>query len=670
MLDAIKSYAKEIHSPYKTIVNYEELLNETQRIAGLGSWKYDLVRNALVCSEEAFRIFGVSTEKKNPTYEEFIESVHPEDREKVLAILQQSLDSGPDHSEIEYRIVRPMTGEVRFIRQKSQRLRTPQGRLILSKGTVQDITVEVEATNKIRESEARLSAFLRTSSDGITIINRDGLVIESSDSFLIERGFERSCLGNLKVGDWDSQFSDEQIKAQINKVLEANEVVTFETQHDDAVGNKFWVEVKARGLEILGEKLLFSTHRNITQQKLAEEERDRLQMQLVQSQKMEAIGHLTGGIAHDFNNMLGIIMGFTELLQKLELNENISEKFNKYTDAIRITGNRAKELISQMLIFSRLSFNQTDEASYLLLETGLKEIVQLLRSSIPSTIDLELDIKNKSLAVVFQSVQLHQIILNLVLNAKDAIAEHGYIRISAQKKSVNAICSSCLQSINTHFVEIKVADNGSGIPKSIINNIFEPFFTTKGLGKGSGMGLSVIHGMVHAANGHVLVESIENKGSCISILLPAVEEKVNSMETPSVETESRLEGKILNGIAILLVDDEKALLTMIHELLSMHGANVSAYTSSISALEDFKQDPDKFDIVITDETMPELSGMAMASTIMDIRPKIPVILCTGFSEHVNKEIAEKQGIAAFMIKPVKMDELLGQINLFVVKSQN
>ena len=409
---------------------------------------------------------------------------------------------------------------------------------------------------------------------------------------------------------------------------------------------------------------------DITDRLQAEKMQQRLETQLVQAQKMEAIGQLTGGIAHDFNNMLGVILGFTDLLKKLRLEESSNEKFKKYTDAIKTTGDRAKELISQMLIFSRLSFNQNDEATNLLIEPVLKEVTLLLRSSVPTTIDLKLDIDDRSLVVKFQSVHLHQILLNLVLNAKHAITGHGYIRISAQKKQVDTICSSCRKSFKATYVEIKVEDNGSGIPKAIITHIFEPFFTTKGKSEGTGMGLSVIHGLVHTANGHIVVESEKDQGTSISILLPAVEENEHNLDTSSEKLKKGIEENILDGIHILLVDDEKVLLEMMQEILTMRGAEVSAFADATRALEEFKQHPGKFDIVITDETMPELNGLALSKAIMSLDFEIPIILCTGYSDNLNRDIALKQGIAGFMTKPADIDELLGLIRTLVSKNNN
>ncbi|MDX1811680.1 MAG: PAS domain S-box protein, partial [Gammaproteobacteria bacterium] len=392
MLDVLEKGESDLQNSYESIRKKERLLNETQSIAHLGSWELDLNNKALLCSDEVYRIFGYSSNDAPTSYDFFLDNIQPDDKQIIQKHFPPSPGSELDFNQLEYRIVQKSTGNIRYVRQKCQYVKDDTGKFNQVKGTIQDITSEVEAARKLAENEARLKAILKSGSDGLSIITKEGVLIEANDSFLQERGYDDSWLGKLKVWDWDELHSKEELLDILGKVISSNEATTVETQHRNAQGNKFWVEVCARGVDIMGQRLIFATSRDITERKKAEEERDRLQKQLVQSQKMEAIGHLTGGIAHDFNNVLGIILGYATMIQQLKVESETQAKLDKYAVAIQTAGTRAKELISQMLIFSRLKFGQSADVPLLTIGPVLKEITHLLESSIPKNIDLIVEI--------------------------------------------------------------------------------------------------------------------------------------------------------------------------------------------------------------------------------------------------------------------------------------
>ncbi|HEX5636944.1 MAG TPA: ATP-binding protein, partial [Gammaproteobacteria bacterium] len=397
-----------------------------------------------------------------------------------------------------------------------------------------------------------------------------------------------------------------------------------------------------RGLFIIG--------MDISQLKLAEQEAHELRDQLIQATKMEAVGHLTAGIAHDFNNMLGAILGYTELTQHVIASGKLQDT-STYLAAILKAGNRAKELIAQMLTFSRKSTVAANDVPVILLAPIIKEVVSLLRSSIPSTIDLNYQLGADDLQACIHPVHLHQIIINLGINARDAIGEYGKIEISLSARHDNEqVCDSCKHPFGGDYVQLTVRDNGSGIPKDILARIFDPFFTTKGVGKGTGMGLSVVHGLVHTVGGHILVESSGN-GTAISILLPVVNASLSAPDTTAYSLPKSLE--LLKGIRILVVDDEPTMATMMQEVLNLHGANVTLFNDPLQALASLENNPQQVDLVITDETMPGLSGMHLATKMLAINPALPIILCTGYSENASAESAEANGLAGCFYKPVK-----------------
>lgn len=436
-------------------------------------------------------------------------------------------------------------------------------------------------------------------------------------------------------------------------------------------GESFPLELTASEVWLDSKRLYIASARDISARKQAEADAQALRDQLNQAVKMESIGHLTAGIAHDFNNILGSMLGYAELAQTMLANkENIPvDALIRYLGRIHTSGIRAKELIAQMLAFSRLApemaEGEGEDTPVILLAPIVKEVVSLLRASIPSTIDLNYRIEDDRLWSRIQAVHLHQIILNLGINARDAIGEYGKIEVAlAREKDLNQVCSSCQQSFTGEYIRLTVSDSGSGIPKHKLNKIFDPFYTTKAVGKGTGMGLSVVHGLVHAMNGHIQVSTVEGEGSAISILLPLMENNPDFAGETAAPERSDTQ---LHNIRIMVVDDERAMVSMLHEFLSMHGAEVASFNAPWAALESFEMNPEIFDLVITDETMPGLSGMHLAERMLKIKPDLPIILCTGYSEQATPQAAGDAGLAAFFYKPLVMNELLKKIQAVMEK---
>ncbi len=403
-------------------------------------------------------------------------------------------------------------------------------------------------------------------------------------------------------------------------------------------------------------KRYLSIRTDVTAIKALEQQKQNLQDQLLQAAKMESIGHLTSGIAHDFNNLLGGMLGYAELGGEVLARTNGPDKLRHYLTQIVAAGNRAKELISQMLVFSRVH-PDSEEVPITLLQPVLKEVIYLLRSSIASSIELNYHVEDKDLRARIHPVQLHQILMNLAINARDAIGGYGRIDVGLSRRSISGACDSCHEIFGSDdYVQLCVKDTGNGIAEQLRAKIFDPFFTTKEVGKGTGMGLSVVHGIVHKLRGHISL-GVTNSGTIFRILLPAVtsDEKAESQNHGYMS--SGMEAA-LSGLRVMVVDDERAISSMLLELLSMHGAEVAVYNHPLKALEAFMYNPQAIDRVITDEAMPDISGLDMAKFMLDIRPDLPILLCTGYSEHVNEKIASQAGIAGFMHKPLEIAKLL------------
>jgi len=376
-------------------------------------------------------------------------------------------------------------------------------------------------------------------------------------------------------------------------------------------------------------------------------EKRRLETQLRQAQKMEAIGTLAGGIAHDFNNILSAIIGMSELA-RMEAPEGSS--LHRHIDQVIKSGNRASSLVKQILAFSRQKEQSHIPMS---IKPIAREALSLLRSSISSNIEIRQNIGTGIGLIEGDPTQIHQIIMNLCTNAEHAMREKGGVM---EVVLGNRECG--MDDLKTHpnlhvgpYICLSVSDTGYGIDEETINRIFDPYFTTKGVGEGTGLGLAVVQGIVHKQGGEITVKSEPGRGTTFEVWFPVIEGEKD-------EIEEKTEASLPTGDEhILFVDDEKILAEVGKEILEHLGYEVTTRTSSLEALELFKAKPEFFDLVITDMSMPNITGEQLSREFMKIRPDIPIILCTGFSHIISKEKARGVGIKAFVMKPLVTKDL-------------
>ncbi|MBC8393372.1 MAG: PAS domain S-box protein [Deltaproteobacteria bacterium] len=375
-------------------------------------------------------------------------------------------------------------------------------------------------------------------------------------------------------------------------------------------------------------------------------EKKRLEAQLLQSQKMEAIGTLAGGIAHDFNNILSPIMTHTEMAL-MDVLEDSPVRFS--LREVLKASKRARDLVKQILAFSR----QTEHESVpLKLGFIIKEALKLLRSSIPTTIEIQQKIMTGSDAILADPTQMHQVIMNLCTNAFHAMREKGgLLEVSLTDEYVDPESANQFDNLRPgSYLKLSVRDTGQGMEPDVIEKIFEPYFTTRDKGVGTGLGMAVVLGIVQDHGGSIHVQSELGKGSTFDMFLPKIDFDIAEKIEPREQIPSGNE-------RILLVDDEVALIDAERQMLMRLGYEVVSRTSSIEALELFRVKADQFDMIITDMTMPNMTGVELAHEVKKIRPDIPIILCTGFSELINEEKAKKMGIKAFVMKPIVMREI-------------
>ena len=407
------------------------------------------------------------------------------------------------------------------------------------------------------------------------------------------------------------------------------------------------VEVYSGPIKVHGRELLYSIAHDISARKKAEEEKAALEARLLHAQKMESIGTLSGGIAHDFNNLLGIILGNVELAMddvpkwhpaKINLNE------------IRTASLRARDVVKQLLSFSRKTDHDRRPVNLLPI---VKDALKFLRSSIPTSIEIHENIAKDIDDTIFaDSTQINQVMINLCTNAAHAM-EHtgGVITIDVENIYSDQFSAADYTDLPPgRYVKLMVSDTGTGIDPEIVDRIFDPYFTTKELGKGTGIGLSVVHGIVKSHSGAISVDSKFGKGTTFSILFPLAE------EAAVVEPESA-DNFPTGNESILIVDDEKAMVDIGRKRLERLGYQVEARTNPLEALELFRTDPGQFDLVITDMTMPHITGDKFVKEILTIRPDIPTILCTGFSEKIDEKKAGEIGIRGYIEKPFDKGKL-------------
>ncbi len=508
----------------------------------------------------------------------------------------------------------------------------------------QMINQRIHAEEALRESEEKLKAIFEANPDPVVVYNANGHPLHLNIAFTELFGWHLNELQGKQI-PFVPEDQQAMAKLKTNEIYEFGNTVQFETKRTSKDGKSIDILLSAAIIkDVQGTSSgLVVNLKDIT-------DRKKLETQLRQAQKMESIGTLAGGIAHDFNNILFPVLGYTEMLLKDIPEKSLThDRLKKiYAGAIR-----ARDLVKQILTFSR---QENNEIKRITMQPVIKEALKLIRSTIPTTIEIKQNIQKECGIVKADPTQIHQIIMNLTTNAYHAMEDRG----GELKVTLKEIESAEYDRITPDMLPgvyacLTVGDTGRGIDKNITEKIFDPFFTTKQKGKGTGMGLSVVHGIVKSMGGAVKVYSEPDKGSEFHVYLPVV-------KNVSEEQNSQTEEPIQKGTErILLVDDEEDIVIMAGEVLERLGYQVTSHTSSIEALEVFRTAPDQFDMVITDLAMPKMPGDKLSTELIKIRPGIPILLCTGFSETMSEENAASLGIKGYLIKPVVMKDLSRKI---------
>ncbi|MCI5120859.1 MAG: response regulator, partial [Candidatus Electrothrix sp. AUS4] len=515
---------------------------------------------------------------------------------------------------------------------------------------VAERTVELQhSCEAFQRSEQKYRSLFNDALDMIHLVGLDGKIADANLTELQTLGYTKEeYIGKPLV---EIIYPDKRKKTAsvLKRVFSGETVRNYETVITAKSGKPINVEDSAFP-QFEDEKVIFARAiiRDITERKKEEEEKKKLEHQLRQTQRLEAVGTLAGGIAHDFNNILAPILGYAELVQQ-ELAHG-SELWREQ-QAIIDAGNRAKELVQQILSISRQSEHKCQPLKVYLI---IKEALKLLRASIPTTIEIREDIQARSATVQADPTKIHQIIMNLCTNAYHAMQNQGGILgVSLTLIDVEEGSTDFLTVILPagQYLRIEVSDTGHGMNKETLDRIFDPYFTTKGKRQGTGLGLAIVHSIVHSYGGHISVYSTPGAGSVFHVYLPCVH------SSPNVSCLTEEEPLPTGNELILLLDDEEVIVTMKRKILEGLGYRVTALTNSKEAWKLLRDQPDSFDLVITDMTMPGMTGADLAEKYLALRPDAAIILCTGFSKLVNGDKAKAAGIRAFLMKPVSRKEL-------------
>lgn len=529
-------------------------------------------------------------------------------------------------------------GAERQIADTAAPVRTADGRLQGLVMVFRDVTQEYQYQEALRESEEKYRNLFQMESDAIFLVrDSDGRILEANAA--AERLYGRSREELLGMTESELTFApDPGPEAGTDP---SGFPAPPPRHHRKPDGTGFPVETDSTPVQWKGGKAHILVARDITERVTGERERRQLEGQLRHAQKVEAIGTLAGGIAHDFNNILFPIIGHAELMKDLF---SPGDDRKRHLEQILEAAFRAKDLVQQILTFSR-----KNEAEFHPVHLGevIKESLRMLRSTLPASVHIDSDIWFSG-TVMADVTQMHQVLMNLGTNAFHAMEGNGRLWIEATEEEVGPDRAATLANGRPgRFLVISVADTGIGMTPDTLSRIFDPYFTTKEEGKGTGLGLAIVHGIVKEHRGFLTVESEVGKGSRFRIFLPVWETAAE--EGPLLVREECPTG----AECILFVDDDPAVRKMMEQMLVRLGYQVTVVRSPLAALDHIRSDPDAFDLVLTDMTMPEMSGEALAAAIREIRPTFPVVICTGFTDHLDETRWKALDLAGLLIKPVR-----------------
>ncbi|MDK9706521.1 MAG: PAS domain S-box protein [Desulforhopalus sp.] len=661
MVGTISDISSRKHAE-RQLTESHDLLNNLARLVPGVIYQYRLFpdgRSAFPYASPGINdIYEMQPEEVREDASPVFSRLHPEDRARVSEAIFQSARTLETFF-CEFRVLLPRQG-LRWRWSQAQPQPMEDGGTLWH-GIISDITDRKRAEEKLRESNEYLENLINYANVPIIVWDMHFRITRFNHAFEKLTGRSASDVLGKSLEILFPRAQVVKSMALIEETLAGERWKDIEIaiqKIDGSVRTVLWNSATILGSDNEAPIAIIAQGTDITERNLAELEKKRLSAQLQQAQKMEAIGTLAGGIAHDFNNILGAILGYAEMAAD---DCPPGSQLAKDIEQILKAGTRAKELVKQILAFSRQAETERVPLQPAVI---INEAIKLLRASLPTTIEIKKDICPDAGVILADPTQIHRIVMNLCTNAFHAMEiDGGTLTISLQRKEISHGNASISQLRPGSYLELSIEDTGMGIAPEVQDKIFDPYFTTKEVGKGTGMGLATVHGIVQSYGGSISYESQPGRGSVFRVTLP------------TVDTSSQQENESAELIAvggrehILLIDDEIILVEMGKAMLERLGYRVTTKTNSIEALTTFQNQPDTFDLIITDQTMPGMTGTDLSRRMLQIRPNLPIILCTGYSNIVTEEQTYSFGIKGFAMKPLTKKSI-AQLARKVLDSNN
>jgi PAS domain S-box-containing protein len=643
-----RSDERELRFTIDALRQSEAYLAEAQTLTKTGSWAHNVQSGTFVASPELRRIFGLGPDS-SISRATLRETLHPEDQHlfDYFGVVQTEY-------EIDYRIILD-DGTIKHVHSVAHPVFDESGALVERVGTVVDVTERKRAESELRESEEQWRDVFENNPTMYFMIDAGGSIMAVNPFGAEQLGYSVDELVGQPVLSVIYESDRDAVRGYFAGCLEQlGRAASWEARKVHRDGQVLWVRETGKAVSRASGTIVLLACEDITERKEVEAQKDRLEAQLRQSHKMEAMGTLAGGIAHDFNNILGAILGYGELAQQAVAE---GSDVRRYVDNVMQAGGRAKSLVDRILAFSRSGMS---ELSPINVQAVIEETLELIAAaSLSPGMRLERRLNAGGAAIIGDATQLHQVAMNLFTNALQAMEGGGLLTVTLDREHFarDLGLSHCTLPAGA-YVRLRVSDTGSGIPPHVLERMFDPFFTTKGAGKGTGLGLSLVHGIVADLGGGIDVSTVVGLGTTFTIWLPCTGEAA----VPSPDLAITLpQGR---GQTVLIVDNEKPLVALAEETLAELGYEPVGFSSSMAALQAFRAAPQGFDAVLTDESMPELSGIDLARALTSLRPDMPIVLMSGFGGPQLHERAQAAGIRELLRKPLQrkdIAECLGRV---------
>jgi PAS domain S-box-containing protein len=658
----------------------EAELARVQQIGRIGGLEVDLrtgFRNRR--SPEYLLVHGLPPDAANETHEDWVRRIHPEDREATERKFIEAVKSGVREYSVQYRIIRPSDGEVRWISVKSLIERDGNGRALRLVGAHTDVTDEVQADLALRKSEeearqlaaklAELNATLEqrveektrerdriwnVSQDLLLVTDRNGVWRTVNPAWTRTLGWSEAELLN-KTSRWLEHPDDSRAaRAQVKKNGEDETTVKFESRFRHKDGSYRWLS----WIGVSDEQYNYAVARDVTAEKAASERLKATEEALRQSQKMEAVGQLTGGIAHDFNNLLTGIVGSLDLMQT-RLDQGRTENVARYINAAMTSANRAAALTHRLLAFARRQplIPKTVDVNALVVS-----LEDLLRRTIGERLDLQIVAASDLWCTLCDPNQLESALLNLAINARDAMPDGGRLTIATANARIDSIGAAAPALSPGDYICIAVSDTGTGMSPEVVARAFDPFFTTKPIGQGTGLGLSMIYGFARQSNGYVSIDSKLERGTKVKLYLPRHDGGVAEDTAASIRDGEH----VATGETVLVVEDETVVRGVIVEMLQDEGYRVLEAIDGPAGLRILRQEM-RIDLLVTDVGLPGMNGRQLADQARETRPDLKILFITGYAESAAIAKGFLQPGMEMITKPFDLDNLSRRVREMVAK---